>query len=100
LSADGTQAVGINNAGQIVGSYLDAGIFHGFLLSGGTFTTIDVAAATHGTRAFGINDAGTIVGSFENASGEHGFVRSSSGLTGFFDGPPAPVTPSCAVSTT
>ena len=54
---------GINDAGQIVGDYRDSsdGI-HGFLYSGGAFTTIDVPGAQH--LASGINDAGQIVGSY------------------------------------
>src|SRR6185369_14121025 len=41
--ARATSAQGINPAGDIVGSYTDAaGIQHGFLLSRGEFTTIDV----------------------------------------------------------
>jgi probable HAF family extracellular repeat protein len=42
----GTRALGINDAGQIVGDYQDASGEHGFLLSGGTFTTIDDPLAT------------------------------------------------------
>ena len=47
-ATNGTQAFGINNAGQIVGGY---NIFaHGFLLSGGTYTTLTTAppAPMHG----------------------------------------------------
>src|SRR5207245_7320496 len=57
-----TEAFGINTAGDIVGFYVDTNfIFHGFLFSGGTYTTIDY---TDGTTAylFGINDLGQIVG--------------------------------------
>ena len=37
-----TQAYGINNHGQVVGDYQDAaGSFHGYLWTGGRFTTID-----------------------------------------------------------
>jgi len=54
----GTAAHGINNAGQIVGSY--AG--HGFLYSGGTYTTLDYPAMVT-TDAAAINNAGQIVGS-------------------------------------
>ena len=37
-----TQAWGINARGDIVGFYMDVGnVTHGFLLSGGNFTTID-----------------------------------------------------------
>ena len=62
-----TQALGINDAGQIVGSYYGgpAGLpSHGFLLGGGTYTTIDVPGSRQ-TVAYGINDAGQIVGAYE-----------------------------------
>jgi probable HAF family extracellular repeat protein len=66
---------GINNAGQIVGSYVDASNHeHGFLYSGGTFTTLDDPLATKGTLAWGINAAGQIVGEYVDASGVHGFL--------------------------
>src|SRR5947199_74448 len=57
--ATGTVAVGINNRGQIVGSYSTTSGFHSFLLDHGTFTTIDVPGAGY---ASGINDRGQIVG--------------------------------------
>jgi uncharacterized membrane protein len=61
-----TQAFGINDAGQIVGSYRDSsGVFHGFLDVGGTFTTITDPLATTFTVAYGINDAGAIVGYYD-----------------------------------
>jgi probable HAF family extracellular repeat protein len=66
-----TTAFGINPGGSVVGTYNDAGgVQHGFLLSGGQFTTIDVpgwlvgATGTLPTIARGINPAGDIVGSF------------------------------------
>jgi hypothetical protein len=69
--AHSTTAFGINPAGEIVGTYTDAvGGQHGFLLSGGHFTTIDVpgslvgATGTLPTLARGINPTGEIVGSF------------------------------------
>jgi len=41
--ARNTRAFGVNNAGQIVGSYQDSsGNQHGFLFSGGTYSNIDV----------------------------------------------------------
>src|SRR3984893_14491645 len=56
-SGTNTVARGINDAGQIVGSYVDSsGISHAFLYSGGTYTTLPAGAAT------GINDYGQIVG--------------------------------------
>src|SRR5207302_10227774 len=59
--ATGSSAVSINMAGDIVGYYLDsAGVAHGYLLRGGTYTTLDVPGALF-TVATGINDHGTIV---------------------------------------
>ncbi|TMJ86375.1 MAG: hypothetical protein E6G76_14615, partial [Alphaproteobacteria bacterium] len=52
-----TFAEDINDAGQIVGSFREAnGHEHGFLYSGGTYTTFDVPNSTL-THAFGINNA-------------------------------------------
>jgi len=69
--ARSTSAQGINPAGDIVGTYTDAvGGQHGFLLSGGQFTTIDVPGVLVGatgalpTVARGISPSGEIVGSF------------------------------------
>lgn len=55
---------GINPAGDIVGVYTDAvGMSHGFLLSGGQFTTLDVPGAVS-TTARGISPGGDIVGQY------------------------------------
>jgi hypothetical protein len=62
---------GVNPAGDIVGTYTDAvGKQHGFLLSGGQFTSIDVSGSLVGvtgslpTVARGIGPSGEIVGQF------------------------------------
>jgi probable HAF family extracellular repeat protein len=71
----GTNAHGINNAGQIVGSYTDGSGTHGFLRSsGGSYTTLDDPLATNGTFANGINDLGQIVGTYNTLSGTHSFL--------------------------
>src|SRR6266567_752329 len=59
-----TVPTGINDSGQIVGQYLaSSGVRHGFLLSGGTYTTIDCPDPyTDGSNAVGINNSGQIVG--------------------------------------
>jgi hypothetical protein len=66
-----SNAGGINPAGHIVGNYTDGvGKMHGFLLSGGQFTTIDVpgelvgSTGTLPTAARGIGPSGDIVGQF------------------------------------
>src|SRR5436190_23887020 len=71
----GTVAQGINAAGQIVGYYLDASFkSHGFLYSGGTYTTLDDPLARYGAVATGINNAGQVVGLYKDASlCHHGF---------------------------
>lgn len=59
-----TEAAGINDAGQVVGTYTDAaGIAHGFLYQNGVYTQVDYPSTAH-NYAFGINDQGHIVGSF------------------------------------
>jgi uncharacterized membrane protein len=57
--ATSTSAYGINDSGQIVGSYNNNS--HGFLDTAGTFTTIDVPGAFI-TVASGINNSSQIVG--------------------------------------
>src|SRR6476660_5602330 len=62
-----TDAYGVNGTDQIVGDYHNGSGIHGFLESGGTYTTLDAPTATLGTFARGINDAGQIVGSYRTA---------------------------------
>jgi uncharacterized membrane protein len=70
---------GINNRGQIVGSYLDPGGTNpgqgGFLYAAGVFTLLDVPfSGAIGAAPLGINDQGQIVGDYRDASGQHGFL--------------------------
>jgi len=69
-----TGLFGINQSGQISGTYFDdKGSSHAFLLSEGTFTPIDYPEANR-TFGFGINNAGKIVGYYINVDGTtHGF---------------------------
>jgi probable HAF family extracellular repeat protein len=71
-----TQAFGINDAGQIVGSYPQLlsktrSIIAGFLYSGGAYSRIGVPGSTDiNTWPTGINNAGQIVGYYQsNGSG-------------------------------
>ena len=76
LGATRTEAYGINDTGQIVGTSYDGMGSHGFLRIGGTFTPVDVPAGTN-TAAEGINSAGQIVGSYYDSTGiQHGFLDS------------------------
>src|SRR2546421_43211 len=79
----------INNRGQIVGDYVDAGgTSHGFLLDKGTFTTIDPPGSVF-TQAIGINAAGRIVGDFELPGQHHGFLLDKGTFT-LIDSPDPP----------
>jgi hypothetical protein len=74
--ANQTATIGINNGGQIVGVFKNGSGNHGFLDTGGVFTTIDPPGASGGTNADGINSAGQIVGLFNDGSLDHGFLNS------------------------
>ena len=69
-------ASGINDVGQIVGSFQhSSGTTHSFLYNpnGGTYTSVDAVAPD--TEALGINDAGQIVGDYRDNTGAiHGFL--------------------------
>jgi len=72
---------GINDAGEIVGSYPDSTfVLHGFVRkTDGTFTVLDanasVSVGEYGTVAIGINSSGAVVGSYSEApSFSYGFV--------------------------
>jgi probable HAF family extracellular repeat protein len=63
----GAQAYGINNRGDIVGSYVDSALVqHGYLYSNGSYTTLNAPAGVlpFNTQAFGINDRGQIAGEY------------------------------------
>src|SRR2546430_14067103 len=85
LATTRTSARDINNAGQIVGEYIDSSNhLHGFLLSGGTYTILDdpLAAPGAGTSAYGINASGQIVGKYTDASNHvHGYLLSAGTYT-------------------
>src|ERR1022692_588096 len=66
--AQSTAIFGVNNAGAMVGSYVDqAGVQHGFRLVGGKVKKIDDANGI-GTSCFGINKAVAIVGYYFTSS--------------------------------
>ncbi|TMJ81711.1 MAG: hypothetical protein E6G76_24770 [Alphaproteobacteria bacterium] len=85
--ASTTDAYGINDAGQIVGSYNTGDGPQGFLLSGGSYTVLNDPAITsppigsgHYTAATRINASGQIVG-YYNLSPTRGFLYSNGTYT-------------------
>jgi len=100
----GTQAYGINDAGAIVGVYMDANsVWHGFSLSGvgGTYTSIDYPGASV-TQVNGINNTGTIVGEYGGqdvlAIGGYGFTLSGTTYSSPMDYPGALMTYALAIN--
>jgi probable HAF family extracellular repeat protein len=71
-----TVAVGINNLGEIVGYFQDAGLnLHGFLQNPGKLLVqVDYPGAS-ATEFYGVNDAGQIIGSSSTASGSNYAVQ-------------------------
>lgn len=71
----GTAANGINNLGDIIGSYIgNDGGRHGFLLSAGSPSTIEPMGSTFAV-ADGINDQGEITGFYNDSQNvAHGFL--------------------------
>jgi probable HAF family extracellular repeat protein len=78
LATHSTDAFGINDSGQIVGTFGTSNVFlHGFVLRGSSFTTIDDPIENQfSTEVFDINDAGQIVGHYRDAGGLHGVLLS------------------------
>lgn len=76
-----SQAVGINNAGTVVGFYMPTATTSiGFLDVGGTISALDPFGSTF-TQALGINNLGEIVGFWTDGGGvQHGYVD----IGGFF----------------
>jgi probable HAF family extracellular repeat protein len=75
-----TVALGINNQGQIVGSFVSNGIQSGFLYSNGNFQTIACPNAGF-TIAQSINDNGVIVGWCNPTGSAQGFIYQNGSFT-------------------
>jgi hypothetical protein len=79
-----SQAVGIDNAGDIVGFYMPTATTSiGFLDIGGVISTIDPFGSTF-TQALGINNLGEIVGFYVDGSDvQHGYIDNGGFFTSF-----------------
>lgn len=75
-----TQVIGIDNAGDTAGFYVDqAGVTHGFLNKGGAFTTADLPG-TPFNQLLGLNNRGQEAGYFQDAKGQnHAYIRDAHG---------------------
>jgi uncharacterized membrane protein len=82
-----SQAVGINNAGNIVGFYMPTATTSvGFLDVSNMITTLDPFSSAF-TQALGINGSGEIVGFYTDAMGnQHGYIDNG-GMFSSFDPP-------------
>jgi probable HAF family extracellular repeat protein len=81
-----TEAVGVNDDGQVVGDYMDTtGNFHGFVWANGIFSTFDVPFPEATTTApSAINNVGQIVGFYFDDNGRvHGFLYDTGHFTSF-----------------
>lgn len=84
--ATGMGPTGINNLGQIVGTYDlnndPVGNRHAFLYENGQFRTIDISRpGARVTNPMAINDNGEIAGIYTDGAGNHGFVFDGSVFT-------------------
>jgi hypothetical protein len=93
---------GINNFGEIVGSYQISGnpacglgvncVIHGFKLINGKFTRVDVPGALQ-TEIHGVNDGGDVAGTYFTSDGRlHGFLLRHTGQLTRLDAPGAQFT--------
>jgi hypothetical protein len=76
--------MGVNDQGQIVGSYRDInGLTHGFLVNpDASVVSIDYPSNALGSVVSGISDSGLIVGIYTDTGQKtHGFLRSADGTT-------------------
>jgi hypothetical protein len=84
-----TIAEGINDSGQIVGTYGGSGITYGFIYSGGVFTSLSPPGSIF-SDARGINNAGIVVGAYNTCihpACEFGYLYTIGGSYSSFDSP-------------
>lgn len=82
-----TEAIDINDSGEIVGFYHPAGgEYQGFAYSGGVYTTLD-AFGTLDTVALGVSDNGMIVGFAGDFNAQQGFAYSAGQYTAIVAAP-------------
>lgn len=76
-AADGTSVSGINDSGEIIGSYSKAGAAQGFIDNSGVFHPLNYPGAASTDPEF-VNDSGEIVGTYTDSAGNvHTFLFSN-----------------------
>ena len=90
--AQDTKIFGVNNAGAMVGLYIDSGgVQHGLLLVDGEVTNVDDPNGIN-SECFAINNSGAIVGSYQDSFGTYyGFLYQNGAFT--YIGPPGGTEP-------
>ena len=75
-AADATVALGVNDHGEVVGSYTMGATTFGFTWTAtGGFQTLTEPNAVGSTQISGVNNAGDLVGSYTDSRGRtHGFL--------------------------
>ncbi|MGH8094359.1 MAG: hypothetical protein ACREIF_12945 [Chthoniobacterales bacterium] len=86
-----TEGRGINDAGTVCGDYSDGAAFHGFFLTGSTYTQYDVPGALS-TLVLGLNNAGDFVGNITASDGSSPAFISLGGNVTTFSAPGATFT--------
>jgi probable HAF family extracellular repeat protein len=89
-AAELTEALGLNDNGQVVGDYRDAaGKYHGFIWEDGAFHSFDVPVEdAAGTALNQINNSGQILGIYWDNSGNQGEFVSDNGSFSILPGFP------------
>jgi len=77
------EAIGINDSGSVVGTYIDSnGVQHGYLLEGSKLTKLDPPGVVSLATAWGINNAGVITVFGSDANGTYlSFTTADKGTT-------------------
>jgi len=96
--SEGTVARGLNNSGQIVGTFTQASRTLGFLYDAGTFSPIEFPGAIL-TNPSGINNAGQIAGFYDldDGANHHGFLYAD-GSFSTIDAPGATATQALGIN--
>jgi len=62
ITSGSDEALGINNAGEVVGNFSTNSTVGSYIYSGGVVTTFDILSSSNFYKIYGINDAGQLIG--------------------------------------